>query len=161
MERNELVAGLSPEHARDVLALGSPMHIASGQALFRLGEIADRIFVIQRGRVALTLPMQVRRQDQPILVEERAPGETVGWSALTPPHRYTLNGTALLETDVLAIPRTALLAHLASRPDVGYVLMSNIAEIMGQRLQVFQAMWLREMQQGLERHLQHSTRESA
>lgn len=151
MDRNELVAGLDPEHARRVLALGSPMRVASGDALFRLGDVADRVFVIQRGRIALTMPMQVRLKDEAILMEERLPGETVGWSALTPPHRYTLDGTALLETEVLAIPRTALLAHLQSHPEVGYMLMRNVSEIMGQRLQVFQAMWLREMQRSVER----------
>lgn len=156
LSRTELVSGLAPADAEAVLRLGTPMHVPSGTALFRLGEVADHVFVIERGRIALTMPMQVRQQEEAVLVEERLPGETVGWSALIPPHRFTLNATAPLETDVIAIPRTALLEHLFAHPDVGYVLTRNIAEIMGQRLQVFQAMWLREMQRTIELRAQPS-----
>ena len=40
----------------------------------------------------------------------------------------------------------ALLEHFASHPFVGYAITRNLAGVIGQRLQVFQAMWLREMQ---------------
>ena len=150
LNRTELVAGLAPDDAAQVLQLGTALRVPSGTALFHLGELADRVFVIERGRIALTMPMQVRQQEEAVLVEERSPGETVGWSALIPPHRFTLNATAPLETDVIAIPRTALLGYLATHPDVAYVLTRNVAELMGQRLLVFQAMWLREMQRGIE-----------
>lgn len=86
-------------------------------------------------------------------VEERLPGQMVGWSGLVPPHRFTLNATAPLETELLALPRGALLAHFAAWPAVGYVVNQNLARIVGQRLQVLQAMWLREMQRGLDRQL--------
>ena len=75
----------------------------------------------------------------------------VGWSGLVPPHRYTLNASAPLVTELLALPRAALLAHFAACPAVGYVVCRNLAGIVGQRLQVLQAMWLREMQRSLDR----------
>jgi CRP-like cAMP-binding protein len=150
LSKTELVAGLAPDDAEQVLGLGHPMHVPSGTALFHLGELADRVFVVERGRIALTMPMQVRQQEEAVLVEERLPGETVGWSALIPPHRFTLNASAPLETDVIVIPRQALLDYLVAHPSVAYLITRNLAEIMGQRLQVFQAMWLREMQRTIE-----------
>lgn len=156
MHTIELVAGLPSDASRQVLALGTPLRVSSGGTLFRLGEAADSVFVIERGRIALTMPMQVRNQDEAVLVEERQPGETVGWSALIPPHRFTLNATAPLETDLLGIPRAALVDYLQTRPEIGYLVTRNVAELMGQRLQVFQAMWLREMQHGIELRLQPS-----
>ena len=51
---------------------------------------------------------------------------------------------------MLAIPRVALLQYFDAHPDVGYIVTQNVAEVMGRRLQVFQAMWLREMQRVVE-----------
>jgi CRP-like cAMP-binding protein len=145
-EGGELLDGLTAEQAGAVKGLGSMLTLAAGESLFRLGSEADRLFVVERGRIALSLPMRVGQQEEEVLVEERAPGQAVGWSALVPPHRFTLTATAQVDTQVLALPRAALLAHFADRPDVGYAVTRNVAAVTGQRLQVFQAMWLREMQ---------------
>ena len=142
----DLLNGLTEAQAAGIRALGSPLRLAASESLFTLGSVADCVYLIERGRVALTLPMHVRGHEQELSIEERGPGETVGWSALIPPHRFTLSATALIETAVLALPRAALLAHFAACPDIGYVVTGNIAAIVGQRLQVFQAMWMREMQ---------------
>jgi CRP/FNR family transcriptional regulator, cyclic AMP receptor protein len=146
----ELLQGLSPEEAQGVVALGTLIKVPSGGELFSLGAPADCVFVVERGRIALTLPMQVRQFEEDVLIEERSPGQALGWSALIPPHRFTLKATAPLDSEVLSIPRAALLAHFAAHPDVGYAVTRNVAEIMGRRLQVFQAMWLREMQRVVE-----------
>ncbi len=146
----DLLVGLSEEHALEVLALASRRRLASGEVLFHLGDEAVALFVVERGRVALTLPMQVRGRKEDVLVEERVPGQTLGWSALIPPHRFTLKATAPLETEVLDFTRQALAWHFSSHPAVGYIVTRNVASVIGQRLQGFQAMWLREMQRVVE-----------
>ena len=146
----DLLKSLPPADADAVLAMGRAVTLSSGAVLFQLGADADQLYVIVRGRVNLTLPMQVFGQEQDILVEERVAGQTLGWSALIPPHRFTLKATAQIDTELLSFPRTALLDHFAAHPRVGYAVVGNVAATVGQRLQVFQAMWLREMKRGLE-----------
>jgi CRP/FNR family cyclic AMP-dependent transcriptional regulator len=146
----ELVRGLPPDEADRVMALGSRVTLASGSVLFRLGAEADSVFLIERGRITLTLPMQIGDREEDVLVDERLPGQIVGWSGLIPPHLFTLKATAPLETEVRALSRAALLDHFSSHPDVAYAAMRNLAAVIGQRLQVFQAMWLREMQRMVE-----------
>ncbi len=146
----DLLAKLTPEQAGQVMALGTRITVGRGEGLFRLGDTADRVFVIQRGRIRLTLPMQVRGRDEHVLVEESGPGETIGWSALTPPYRFTLTATAPLETEVIAISREALQSHFEAFPAVGQTVSLNLASVIGERLQVFQTMWLREMQRTVE-----------
>jgi CRP/FNR family transcriptional regulator, cyclic AMP receptor protein len=148
----DLLRGLAPSDAKAVLALGRRLTLESGEVLFGLGAQADRMFIIERGRIRLTLPMQVRGRQEDIMVEERGPGQTVGWSALTPPHRFTLRATALIETQVIAIPGDALRGWFGANPAAGYTVSLNLASVIGQRLQVFQAMWLREMQRVVEVH---------
>lgn len=147
---HELLNGLSSAEADQVLALGTRITVPSGGSLFRLGDPADRLFLTERGRIRLTLPMMVRGREEDILIEEKAAGETVGWSALVPPYRFTLSATAPLETEVIALPRETLCAFCESSPAVGYRIGLNLAILVGQRLQLVQAMWLREMQRTVE-----------
>ena len=142
----ELFDGVSPEATADILALGTPRAVAPGEVIFDLGADAANLFIVQRGRIALTLPMNIRGQDQDVLLEERGAGQTVGWSALIPPHKFTLKATAPLPTEVLAVPRDGLTSYLAAHPSIGYRVACNVAAIVGERFQVFQAMWLREME---------------
>lgn len=142
----ELLAGLEERDADTVRGLGTPRSLAPGDTLFRMGDAADRLYLIDRGRIALTLPMLVLGGEEHVLIEERKAGQTVGWSAMIPPHRFTLEAKAVVETDVLELPRDALSAQFAIRPHVGYMVMRNVAAVIGQRLQVIEAMWLREMQ---------------
>jgi CRP-like cAMP-binding protein len=149
-EQTDLLKGLRQIEMERALALGTRVTVASGSELFSLGAQADCLYLVDRGRIRLTLPMQVRGRDEDILVEERSPGQTVGWSALIPPYRFTLKATAPLETEVIAISREALRGHFAVYPEVGCLISLNLASVIGQRLQLFQAMWLREMQRTVE-----------
>jgi CRP/FNR family transcriptional regulator, cyclic AMP receptor protein len=146
----DLLKGLAQEEAERVLALGKRVVLTTGAELFHLGDVADSIYVVARGRLRLTLPMQVRSHEEDILVEERSSGQTVGWSALIPPYRFTLTATAPLETEVIGLPREVLNGYFAAHPETGYAVSMNLSSVIGQRLQLFQAMWLREIQRMVE-----------
>jgi CRP-like cAMP-binding protein len=146
----DVLAGIADEEAARVVALGSRLALSAGQVLFNLADAADSLFVVERGRIALTLPMTVRDRQQDVLIEERSPGQSLGWSALVPPHRFTLKAAAAVDTEVLALPRAALLEHFAAHPAVGYVFARNLSAVVGHRLQVMETMWLREVQRVVE-----------
>jgi CRP-like cAMP-binding protein len=146
----DLLQGLDRSEAESVLALGKRVVLTSGAELFHLGDVAESIYLVARGRLRLTLPMQVRSREEDVMVEERSSGQTVGWSALIPPYRFTLTATAPLETEVIALPREALHGYFAVHPATGYAVSVNLASIIGNRLQLFQAMWLREIQRMVE-----------
>jgi hypothetical protein len=61
-----------------------------------------------------------------------------------------LRATAPLSTEVVSISRSALFDHFTHHPEVGYMVTLNLAAVIGQRLQLFQAMWLREMERMVE-----------
>jgi len=146
----DLLKGLAPDEAQRVLALGERVVLTAGAELFHLGDVADTVYVVARGRLRLTLPMQVRSHEEDVLVEERSSGQAVGWSAMIPPYRFTLTASAPLETEVIAISRDALTGYFAAHPETGYAVTLNLSCVVGQRLQLFQAMWLREIQRMVE-----------
>jgi CRP-like cAMP-binding protein len=142
----ELTRGLTPAQREAVLALAERVTVAGGARLFTLGAEADRLYLVEHGRVALTLPFTIRGEEQDIFVEEKAPGEMVGWSALVPPHRFTLSAKAVADAELLALPRAPLLELCARDTALGFTLMSNMASVIGRRLVKVQAMWGREVQ---------------
>jgi CRP-like cAMP-binding protein len=147
MTRPDLLTGLNEGEVADLTALGKPVGLAAGAVLFRLGEEADNLYLIESGRITLAMPMHIRGVEENVRVDERAASQAVGWSTLIPPHRFTLTATAAVDSTLLAFPRRGLLEHFEARPRVGYTVAKNIAALIGERQQVFQAMWLREMQQ--------------
>jgi CRP/FNR family transcriptional regulator, cyclic AMP receptor protein len=148
--QSDLLAGLGAEDAAQLMQLATRVVLAPGQRLFRLGDEADALYLVERGLVTLTLPVQIGGREEDLPVEERGPGQMVGWSGLIPPHRFTLNAAAPLETELLAFHRSTLLDHFAWRPEIAYTVTRNVACVVGQRLQVLQAMWLREVQHLIE-----------
>ena len=155
--RPALFTGLSANTAADIAAIGTSRPLACGQVLFALGDPADSLYVIERGRIALTLPIEIGGRDQDLLIEERQAGETIGWSAFVPPYQFTLKATAVVDSRVLALPRVALLDYFAAHPDAGRVVTANVTAVVGHLLQVFQAMWLREVNRSVRLHV--ATRE--
>jgi CRP-like cAMP-binding protein len=147
----DLLRGLTAADASAIEALGHPVALSAGDVLFPLGGDAECLYLIRRGRIVLTLPIRIDGHDQDVAVEDHEPGETLGWSALVPPHKFTLKGSAPLPSEVLAIPRAALLDYCSAHPAAGHVIGMNIAVIIGRRLQIFQAMWLRQMQRAVSR----------
>ena len=143
----DLFEGLEPGQARELMALAVPMSLSPGEVLFRLGEEATRLYLIQAGLITLTMPLQIAGRHEEMRIDERLPGQTVGWSTLIPPHRFTLSATAPIATDLLAFSRGDVLRHFEREPRVGYVVSRNIAALVGERFEVFQAMWLRQVQQ--------------
>jgi CRP/FNR family cyclic AMP-dependent transcriptional regulator len=148
--QTDLLRGLSEDEAARLMAIGVPITVPTGGVLFRLGEAAERVYQVVHGRITLTLPMQIRGSQEDVLIEERLAGETVGWSGLIPPHRFTLKASAAVESQIVAFPRAALLEHFGAHPDIAYTVTRNVAAVIGHRLQVFQTMWLREMQRAVE-----------
>lgn len=142
----ELLEGVHSRDAAEILALAAPISLAAGAMLFRLGAEAHSLYLIDAGRIVLTMPMRVGGAEEDVLIDERQPGQTLGWSTLIPPHRFTLDASAPVASVLLAFPRERLLRYFDRRPEVGYVVSRNLAAVVGHRLQVFQAMWLRQMQ---------------
>ena len=153
---HKLLNGLSPAEEDEVLALGAHVTLPSGGSLFRLGDAADRLFLIERGRIRLSFPMLLRGQQEDVLFEEQGCGETVGWSAMVPPYRFTLSATAPLETELIALSREALTAFCEDEPEIGRRISLNLAILVGQRLQLVQAMWMREIQRTVEHRSHHA-----
>lgn len=142
----DLLENLAENEVEAVLGLGEQRALGPGEVLFDLGDEARGVFLVESGLVKLTLPLSVGDRKIDAMVGERIPGHLVGWSGLIPPHRFTVKATCAGNTRLLAVDRHNLQNLCEGNPTLGYKIFSNAARIVGQRLQVFQTLWIREMQ---------------
>ena len=141
-----LFRGLTPAQCEPFASIARERHIPAGEYLFRLGQDANALFIVCDGVVELSVPLKLTGDDRDVVVEEAHAGDTVAWSALVEPHRFTMNGRAGTDVDLIGFPRRDLQSMLAVQSDAGVRIMTNLAQVIGRRLHVVQTLWNRELQ---------------
>ena len=83
------------------------------------------------------LPRGESTSDQALSVVE--PGGSWGWSAMVPPHKYTLSGYCTSAAcRFIRLQREDLWELFEQNPRIGYVFMRNLAVVIGQRFHAVQ-----------------------
>ena len=150
LRRAAIFGELDEKVVAQLLAVARPRQCQAGECLFLLGDHADRLYVVLKGRVELTFPLSFGGVVRDVSVESRTPGTALGWSALVKPHRFTLSARAAEDTELAAFLRQDMFRVFAAEPRIGNVVMGHIAEIVGRRLLQVQALWAREVQRAVE-----------
>ncbi|MBI2833027.1 MAG: cyclic nucleotide-binding domain-containing protein [Acidobacteria bacterium] len=143
---SRLFSGLIPEQCEPFAPLASEKGVPKGNDLFRLGEPAATLFIIRRGSVDLTMPLSMKGGDREVVMGEAHAGETIAWSALIEPYRFTMSAKASTDVELLAFSSRELWLAMEAHPDAGLRILANLARVIGWRLQVVQTMWTRELQ---------------
>lgn len=149
LRKTDLFQGLGDAEIRRFSTVARPEGLRAGEYLFLLGDNADRLYVISAGRVDLCFPMPLGGVVTDISVESVGPGNTLGWSALVKPYRFTLSARVAESGEALAFTRADLLRLFEAEPSIGYALHTRISELVGIRLLSVQALWARELRRTL------------
>lgn len=132
LEEHPFFAGLGDAALDLVAGCATNVHVDAGDYLFRLGDPADRFYVVRRGRVALELHVPGGGQRVLDTVED---GQVLGWSWLVPPHVWFLDARAAQPTSAIALDGVCLRGKCDDDPALGYALMQRVAQVMYERLQ--------------------------
>jgi CRP-like cAMP-binding protein len=132
-----------------VLSFSERRNFSTGEILFRADEVAEEFLNLLSGRAALTVPISVFMVERELQIEDKGPGDLLGWSALVPPHKYTLTATGTEPGEILAVGRDALLRFCEEHPSAGYTIMGNVASIIGGRLAQVKALLLKEVERSI------------
>lgn len=120
------------QHARSRLAECASLRvIPSGTTLMREGEETSLLAIVVRGRVALQMHVPERGTTTILTVE---PGDIIGWSALTAPHRATSTATALEPVELLAFEGAALRGLLRSDCRLAMTVYPRLLQAVSRRL---------------------------
>jgi CRP-like cAMP-binding protein len=136
LQDHELFRGLDSEELLLLQTFTTAVAVERGSAIFTEGEPARFLYAIRQGKVGLE--MAVPKPDggytRRMMVTILGPHDVFGWSALVEPHTFTLSARALEQCDLVKVEGRALREALHIYREVGFVVMSNLAEILAKRL---------------------------
>lgn len=124
-------AGLTDRQLATVAGCGRNVHFDTGERILRVGDEADRFFIVRRGRVEITLSSP---PEGTLTVATVGPGELLGVSWLAAPHRVVFDARASEPTDAVAFDAVCLRDKCDADHELGYALFGNFATLMRDRL---------------------------
>ncbi|HKI01113.1 MAG TPA: Crp/Fnr family transcriptional regulator [Thermoanaerobaculia bacterium] len=108
-----LFQGFAPGEAERVLAGGAPRVLRRGEVLFREGEPATALYLVESGRIKLT---QLTADGQEVIMRYLAPGDAFAAVALFDRSTYPVAAQATERTRVRAWPREVLPGLVRDHP---------------------------------------------
>ena len=137
--RSEMLAGLTSDQMEQVAALGREAEYRAGDVIVREGEASDEVYVVCQGmvEVLLTKGPAPPTSESPKMtsVAELGPGQSFGEMALVDRGARSATVRCLEDgTRLFAIPGQSLLALCDRDPQVGFVLMRNVASDLSFKL---------------------------
>lgn len=146
LEASELCAGLSRSDLERLAGLATADSARQGHHIHAEGGEAKELYLLTLGKVELRFRLPGRSSDQTTTISVVEPGGFFGWSALVPPHRYTLDAVcAAASNQFYLLQRDPLLELFKLQPNMGYKMMSNLAGIMGRRFRGLQEEMVRDL----------------
>jgi CRP-like cAMP-binding protein len=124
--------GMKPEHLATLAASAMQTDFAPGELIFREGEIANRFYLIEHGKVALEAPTL---ESGVVPIQMLGDSDVLGWSWLFPPYYWHFNARAVEPTAAIFLYGTRLREQCEQDHEFGYELMKRVCQVLIQRLQ--------------------------
>jgi CRP-like cAMP-binding protein len=132
IQAHPFLEGMKPEHIDLIADSATELTFEADQILFQEGEPANRLYLIEAGRIAVEAH---ELANGTALVETLGLGDVLGWSWLFPPFTWHFRARALEPTRVIALNGAHLLIAAERDHDFGYRLMKRVAQVLIHRVQ--------------------------
>ena len=132
IRKHAFFAGLDETIIDLVTGCAENVRFESGTVMARMGDAADRFFLIREGRVSVAFPAQ---QGGSVTIQTLDEDDVVGWSWLIPPYEWQFDVIALRPVRALALDGKCLRQKCEQDPKLGYELMKRFSQAMVKRLQ--------------------------
>jgi CRP-like cAMP-binding protein len=126
------LAGMKREQLALLTDCAIPVHFKKGHIMFQEGEMANRFYLIESGKVVLESGIEF---GDPMAIEEIGPGDLLGWSWMFPPYVWHFSARAVEATETIFFYGTILREYCERNHSLGYELFKRMSPIMLRRLQ--------------------------
>ncbi len=131
----ELFVGLNDPELQQIAAIAREETYQAEELICAEREVADRLFILQEGRVQVHVRLQSALEpSDEATIEEVEPGRIFGWSSLVKQQRFTASARALEPATVIVIEAANLNALFERDTHLGFVVMKQLAEVIASRL---------------------------
>ena len=126
------LVGINPRQLALLTDCAMVSHFKPGQIILREGEMANRFYLIETGKVALE---SCETFADPIVIETIGAGDLLGWSWMFSPYTWHFTARAIEPTKAIFFYGTIQREYCERDPSFGYELFKRMAPVMLRRLQ--------------------------
>ncbi|CAN5511738.1 hypothetical protein BH20ACI3_BH20ACI3_01130 [soil metagenome] len=120
-----LFASLDDHAATELRSLLTSKQVNSGEKLFHKGDSADAMYLIERGKVSISITDEDGRE---VTLAELAHGDFFGEMALIDGRQRSADASVFEDARLAVLSRTAFLSFVRSSPDVALVMRSALTD---------------------------------
>lgn len=143
--------GMDDKELQKITEACEVKNFQKGACVFRAGDPAESLFLVNKGKIELRFKVSYHNISTEISLDKISEGEAFGWSTLTHPFRYTLSAFVAEDSEMVEIKESDLKRICQDNNHLGYILMNNLAKIIGQRFSTLQEILINEIQQSLKK----------
>ena len=124
--------GLDRAHAEALASASRAIFIPGGQVLFRRGTPSTGFYVVSGGRMQLSVS---NSEGMVRVLEIISPGGAFGHGVMFVREPYPVDATALVDTDLVFVPATAVDAIMDEDPTMARLMLSSISRRLQAKIQ--------------------------
>lgn len=125
----ELFQGI-PTHIIDEIAdIIIQENCEEGHVLFREGDFADYLYILEEGEIHLTI-----QGDKRLTFFMNTTGAVFGWSSIVEPRLYTASAVCVKDSKVIKIDADRMMRIFQKHPAEGLTVMRRLAGVIANRL---------------------------
>ena len=126
------LAGMNREQLAVLTDCAIPVHFEKGQIIFREGDMANRFYLIESGKVLLESSEGL---GNPVIIDTIGSGDLLGWSWMFPPYTWQFTARTVEPTAAIFFYGTILREYCEKDHSLGYELLKRMSAVMVKRLQ--------------------------
>ena len=126
------LAGMNRRQLTLLIDCAIAVQFKKGQVIFREGQLADRFYLIETGKVILE---SSGGMGDPVVIDTIGAGDLLGWSWMFPPHTWHFTARAVEPTTAIFFSGMILREYCEKDHSLGYELLKRMSLVMGRRMQ--------------------------
>ena len=130
----EIFQGLNNEQLAEIIKCSEEEEFQHETRLFEKGENAAYLWILKEGRVELRFDFPGLASSEQNTISSVPEAGAFGWSSIVSPNKYRLSGYSTSGgCKLIKVERESLLELFEKDPDIGYMVMSKLATLVGAR----------------------------
>ncbi len=130
LANTEFFGDAPPQVVREIAGHGSELHLIRGDVIFREGDVADALYLVVSGRIAIAIANPIDHRETVVALMDA--GDLFGEMSLLDDGPRSAMARALEPSTVLAIPFDPVVGVFRSDPG----LLWGVTRLLAQRLRV-------------------------
>lgn len=138
----EIFDGLDAENMEKIRAFCVPNNYDGGEYIGVQGEHTDELLIVNSGKVAIEMRIEVPPYKQKLMVANLTKGQVCSWSALVDPFILTASIRCVEPSKIISVDALDLQRAFHENSKIELVVMRNLTKVIANRLRDSQTQFM-------------------